>query len=88
MRLDLGTARGERRTKSVRTARLTLGLFRSVSGEILDLSVSGAKVRLSRPVAKLPKVFSIEIDGTGVARKHDAVCRWQDGEVIGVEFKY
>ncbi len=30
MSLDIGNARGERRTKSGRTARLSLGLFRSV----------------------------------------------------------
>lgn len=88
MSLDIGNARGERRTKSGRTARLSLGLFRSVSGEVLDLSVSGAKVRLDRPVKKLPKAFSVEIEGTGVPRKHEAVCRWQEGDLVGIEFKY
>lgn len=88
MAFDLTNLRSERRTQSEKTARVKLGLFGSVTCNVHDLSVSGAKLELSRPVKKLPKRFQLTLSSAGARRRHVCSCKWQDGNTIGVEFLF
>ena len=77
--------RSEKRRKTDRDGKVKLGLFKTISCEVQDLSASGAQLILSDGV-ELPKNFDLHLSGNGRKRKHKCINRWQNGNTVGIEF--
>lgn len=77
--------RREKRGPSDRTGTIKLGLFKSVKCEVEDLSASGARLILSDE-DELPGHFNLVLMTTGRKRSHKCINRWQNENVVGVEF--
>jgi len=77
--------RGEKRRPTDRNGKVKLGLFKTITCEVQDLSASGAQLILSDGV-ELPKNFELHLSSTGRKRSHKCVSRWQNGNTAGIEF--
>lgn len=71
------------RSKFEGTAKIGLGLFRSVTCTVEDVSNSGARLNINED-QKLPDTFWLKI--SGLRRKRRAATRWREGGQVGVEF--
>lgn len=79
--------RTESRVSGSRSGHIKIGLFKSIDCNVTDLSSSGAKLETEQ-ASSLPSKFNILIKGSGKARKHKCSKRWQDGNMVGVEFLF
>lgn len=72
-----------RRTPSSEVCKIKLGLFKRIPCEVKDLSPGGARLILPKGV-EVPEKFSVKLPQ--FKRTRNCVRRWQDGNMIGVEF--
>ncbi|MEM8636022.1 MAG: PilZ domain-containing protein [Pseudomonadota bacterium] len=80
--------RSERRADTEIRGQVKLGAFLTIQCTVTDLSVGGAKLLLEKPAKKIPKRFSLTLHSDHQPKKRTCVCRWQEDELLGVEFHY
>lgn len=85
MTANLPRRRGESRSTAERSGQIKLGLFKSVTCQVADLSSSGAQLTVPSDI-KLPDSFQLSIKGTGKRRTYKCAKRWNRDNVFGVEF--
>lgn len=85
MAFDFLSNRRERRSATGRTAVIKLGMFKSIDCDVKDMSASGARLVLPAN-AKLPEHFPLKLIGSGKKRIHKCALRWQEENIVGVEF--
>ena len=74
--------RGSRNTVA-REGKISLGWFRRIACEVVDISNSGARISVDED-QELPETFILNVDG--LRKKRHAELRWRDGVQVGVEF--